>query len=293
MEKLNGLVIGYLKGKGENRRGRAFPRGAFWMAAALVLGASSDAAVLNPAAEYVVESTSTPICRTNPGFLRAFRAGTFRVISAVRFNLLDGSLPVDLSGDEIDSAQLTVVVDLATSAPMLQLFRAERPLEQMGAVSSLLAAGGMSNPRDSVRPLDVRRDGFLVFDVTDWVRAWVQDRAGSAGFGFTIGNASGEVLMASSRGSARRWTQLNVEYRRKVVGPIGPIGQTGAAGQPGLRGERGEIGPMGPAGPIGPRGERGEKGEGGQSSVDPVDWRTIQILPRGDVPMGPFQQRSP
>jgi hypothetical protein len=290
---------------------RAVKMGRRWMVG-LVAGVGwgwvANGAVLHPVAEFVAESFSGVPYRLNTGFLRVCQSPGFRVFSSARFDLSDGSIPLRLSGAEIDSAQLIVPVEGATTGSVLKVARVVRPIEQMTLRAGFFQDGTLEGGRGPVRDGGVRKDSTVVFDVTDWVRQWVDGTGGESAVAFFAEKMSTEVWLGSSRGSAKRWVQLNVEYRRTQAGPAGPpgtpglAGPAGVAGPPGARGEKGEKGDRGETGSAGlpgltgargERGERGEKGERGDVGVGGASWDSVQISPRGDIPMGPFQQRGP
>ena len=253
----------------------------------------AEGAVLHPVAEFVAESFSGMPYRLNPGFLRVCQTPGFRVFSSARFDLLDGVLPLDLRGEEVDSAQLIVPVESATSGAVLKVARVMRSIEQMSGRVGFFQEGSLEGSRASVRDGVVRKDATAVFDVTDWVRQWVGGTGNETAVAFFAEKTNSEIWLSSSRGTAKRWVQLNVEYRRVRLGPPGPAGPAGPAGQLGMQGQRGERGEAGMAGPRGERGERGEKGERGEPGFGGVSWESVQIPPRGDIPMGPFQQKGP
>jgi hypothetical protein len=243
--------------------------------------------------------------RVNPGFLRVCQTPGFRVFSCARFDVQDGVLPLDLRGDDIDSAQLLVPVDGTSSGSVLKAARVTCSIERMTGRAGFFQDGALDGGRGPVRGGVVRKDLTVVFDVTDWVRQWVDGASNETAVAFFGEKMNSEIWLASSRGAAKRWVQLNVEYRRKqsgLPGPAGPPGPPGAPGPagvpglPGLRGdpgERGERGVAGVAGARGERGERGEKGDRGEPGAGGANWDSVQISPRGDIPMGAFQQRGP
>jgi hypothetical protein len=269
------------------------------LAAGILVGLSVDAAVLHPVAEYVAESFSGLPYRLNPGFLRVCQTPGFRVFSCARFDVQDGVLPLDLRGEDIDSAQLLVPVDGTSTGAVLRAARVTCSIERMTGRAGFFQDGALEGGRGSVRGGVVRKDLTMVFDATDWVRQWVDGAANETAVAFFGEKMNSEIWLASSRGTAKRWVQLNVEYRRKQAGPpgpAGPAGPAGVAGLPGLKGdpgERGERGMAGVAGARGDRGERGEKGDRGEPGAGGANWDSVQISPRGDIPMGAFQQRGP
>lgn len=294
-----GLGLTELSGRLWAREFGAYGRSLILLASATLLGATVEGAVLQPVAEYVAESFSGMPYRLNPGFLRVCQTPSIRVFAAARFDLSDGILPLDLRGEEIDSAQLIVPVEATSNGAVLKVARVTRLVEQMTGRAAFFQDGVLEGARGSVRGGVVRKDWTVVFDVTDWVRRWVDVAGGETAVAFFGEKMNSEISLGSSRGGSKRWVQLNVEYRRIQVGPSGPPGPPGVPGPPGamgptgVRGVPGERGERGATGVAGARGERGEKGERGESGLGGVSWDSVQISPRGDVPMGPFQRRGP
>ena len=175
----------------------------------------------------------------------------------LKFHLDPAStLPENTRGSDVDKASLWIWVDSTTTpgttidvVPVLsswdELTVTANAAPTLGAVTATI-------------PIEKGKQ-FVLIDVTELVRYWINNPSGFYGFLLTRSYDSVATLELSSKEGLKE-PRLMISLK-----PVqGPQGDTGPAGVQGPAGKQGEPGKDGKDGPPGKQGEPGKDGHPGQ-----------------------------
>jgi len=177
----------------------------------------------------------------------------------IRFDL--SRLPQGITGEQVNKATVRLWVSAVTHPGSFDVVRVASSWSEDTLTGINLPLLGMTDVRN-VQVAKESKDHYLVVDVTDLVRDWVNNAQMNYGIALVpVGNVS--VAFDSKENSVNSHdAELDVQLEK--VGPMGPQGPQGSAG---LVGPAGPVGVTGPQGPTGPQGAQGPKGDAGATGA--------------------------
>jgi hypothetical protein len=166
----------------------------------------------------------------------------------VRFDLT--TLPAGTHGADVARAVLRLWVAKVARSGTFDVHSVQGGWSE----DSLTAANAPGQGRDELAGIPVSprdRNQFLVVDVTELVREWLDQTLENNGL-LLMPNAAGVSVEFDSKENAATSHEPELEITLRSTGPPGPAGPAGPAGEPGPTGPPGPPGPVGPVGPPGP-----------------------------------------
>lgn len=226
----------------------------------------SPKAALAISADASDDSYARPIPSANAGVKRDLRVGSgaqFR--SLIKFQL--DHLPEGAQATSVSQAIMRLYCRKVNVAGTVQLV----PLESDWNEVQLRSTAGLSfsTPVLSRDVTVADTNKFVLFDLTDLVRDWIENP--DSNFGIAIeGVADSSVYVRFDSKDGKRFGQAPVldifmtgDGDDGLPGPQGPVGAPGAQGLRGPQGPQGPQGPIGLQGPVGPEGAPGAEGPEG------------------------------
>jgi collagen triple helix repeat protein len=184
--------------------------------------------------------------------------------SFVKFNL--STLPAGTTGSQVARATLTVFVDGVKASGAVDVLRVTSSWNEStvsGATEPALgAAVATALPVAS-------KNTYLVVDVTDVVRDWIDGGAANDGLALVanVGAGLSAILDSKENSKTGHAAVLDITLAAGgaagMTGPTGPAGAQGPSGADGAAGPQGAPGPTGADGPTGPQGAQGSTGTTG------------------------------
>ena len=190
----------------------------------------------------------------------------------IRFNL--GTLPAGTAGVDVERANLVIWLNKVSSGPgTVELRVIASPWHEATVNYHTRPGEGAAVPNSAVALTPSNGYQYLVFDVTNEVRAWLDAPGSDHGFMLKAVTTAPFQALFDSKENVGIPAMLDITLLSGgVAGPAGPPGPAGPQGPIGLTGPQG---PAGTAGATGPAGAQGATGPAGPQGAPGTDGRTI------------------
>lgn len=190
----------------------------------------------------------------------------------IKFNL--DQLPPGTTGSQVSKAVLRLYPSILTKNTAFSVSLALGSWSE-GTLSDDNAPTVSPPEFVDVPMVAAAKKSFLLLDVTDIVRAWLDAPATNHGFVLSAATKAPVIGFDSKENAAAgNYPQLDITIST-AAGPQGPAGPAGPAGA------TGPAGPAGPPGPAGPTGATGAPGSPGTNGTDGAPGATGPAGPQG------------